>query len=166
MLPPPGPYYLYCEGHIVSALYISGRIYYIIYVIRYGSVMASRPQCPYCKYKHCKEVVAMLPEQVRKDVSVKRWLRMPSAETDARHVLEAWEREPHPDDKPSPIPGESVYCGQWKDVTPRYKAAWEVEMAKNELERAKREALRKERLEQEAGRSALDPPIGRGRRHS
>lgn len=108
----------------------------------------------------------MLPDTVRKDRSVKRWLRMPAAETDSRHVLEAWEREPHPDDRPSTIPGQSLYCGQWRDVTARYKAAWEVEMAKNELERARREALCKERLEQEAGRSILDPPIGRGRRHS
>ena len=108
----------------------------------------------------------MLPDSVRKDKHVRRWLRMPATETDARHVLEAWEREPHPDDRPSPVPGQAIYCGQWRNVTARYKAMWEVEMAKNELERARREALRKERLEQEAGRSTLDPPIGRGRRHN
>ena len=61
---------------------------------------------------------------------------------------------------------QSIYCGEWRNVTARYKAAWEVEIAKNELEQARREALRKERLEQEAGRSILDPTIGRGRRHS
>lgn len=104
----------------------------------------------------------MLPEEVRNDSSVRHYKRMPMAETDSRHVLEAWERAPHPDDDPV----HQVYHGEWQNVTARYKAEWEVLMAKDEVERLRREALRQERLAVETGRSTLDPPIGRGRRHN
>lgn len=112
----------------------------------------------------------MLPVEVANNRHIKRWSAMPKTETDGRHIVEAWERKPHPDDIPARYSGSAIipgeYYGEWQNVTARDKQAWEVEMAKNELERLKREERRKSIEAVELGRSSLDGPIGVGRRHS
>ena len=112
----------------------------------------------------------MLPVEVANNRHVKRWSAMPKTETDGRHVIESWERKPHPDDIPARYSGSAVipgeYHGEWQNTTARDKQIWEVEMAKNELERLRREERRKSIEAVETGRSSLDGPIGTGRRHS
>lgn len=97
----------------------------------------------------------MLPEEVKRNSTIKRYLVLPRDETDARHVLEAWEREPHPDDKEpqGQLPGE--YHCKWVDRTAVYKAEWKVLMAKDEMERLRREEIRKAR-ESDVGHGVLD----------
>lgn len=101
----------------------------------------------------------MLPDSIRANQHIRSWRSMPSQETDLRHVTEAWERAPHPSDDPS-IP---LYHGEWKNITARCKAEWEVLMAENELKRAQQQAIIEARAEK--ARGVLDQPIDRCRRY-
>lgn len=102
----------------------------------------------------------MLPKEVRCNPHAKRWSRMPVAETDGAHIVESWERTPTDMDVPSRLVNGNIvdghYYGEWHNTTARDKAAWDVQMAKNEMERLRREEQRKAMRAAEEGRSSLD----------
>ena len=100
----------------------------------------------------------MLPDTIYCNPHIRSWRHMPSQETDLRHVIEAWERAPHPDDDPS-IP---LYHGEWRNITARCKAEWEVALAENELKRAQQQAIIEAR--NTPARGVLDQPIDKCRR--
>lgn len=83
----------------------------------------------------------MLPEQIRNNKHIRSYKLMPADEDDGNHVIEAWERKPHPDDHVVPGTGESEYYGEWENVTAVYKARWELTQAKKELSRLEEQQL-------------------------
>lgn len=99
-----------------------------------------------------------LPEVVRNNPNIKRYIILPANETDTRHVVELWERKPHPSDIPASGLTPPLYYGEWQDRTAIAKAEWNLVMATNEMERLHREEL-KQRAKEQQGRSSLDGPI-------
>ena len=91
-----------------------------------------------------------LPDVVRNNPNIKRYIILPANETDTRHVVELWERKPHPSDVLASGLTPPLYYGEWQDRTAIAKAEWNLVMATNEMERLHKE---------EQGRSSLDGPI-------
>lgn len=93
----------------------------------------------------------MLPVEIENDNSKHEYRVLPQGETDIRHCIELWQREP--DERDIPLIKDEhgnviqypVYYGKWADKTAWAKANWEVVLAENEMIRLQKEQIKRMR---------------------
>lgn len=90
----------------------------------------------------------MLPEEIKNDNSKHEYRVLPQGETDIRHCIELWQREPDDHDIPmirdehGHVTQIGVYYGKWVNRTAWAKAQWDIILAENELIRLHQEQLK------------------------